>query len=121
MTMRKVYVAGPFRGATPWEVECNVREAEVLALAVAKCGAVPVCPHTMTRFFDKILPDQFWLEATMELLRMCNAIVFTKRWEESNGARAEEAEARRLGLPRFFEDNGLLPVLAAWVREARGG
>jgi hypothetical protein len=119
--MRRVYIAGPFRGVSAWLVECNVREAEALALRVAQLGAVPVCPHAMYRFYDRTLPDQFWLEATLDLLRVCHAIVLTKRWEESSGARAEEAEARRLGLPRFFEDADGLPRLAAWVREARGG
>lgn len=120
MPMRKVYIAGPFRGATPWAVECNVREAEVLALQVAQLGAVPVCPHTMTRFFDKTLPDQFWIEATLELLRMCQAVVFTPRWESSSGARGEEVEARRLGLPRFVAPADI-PALAAWIRTAKGG
>ena len=120
MTMRRVYIAGPFRASSAWLVECNVREAEALSFQVAMLGAVPVCPHSMYRFFDRTLPDQFWLEATLELLRACSAVVFTDRWEASQGARGEEAEARRLGLPRFFAP-GDLTKLAAWLQEARGG
>jgi hypothetical protein len=75
----------------------------------------------MYRFYDRTLSDQFWLEATLDLLRMCHAVVFTARWKGSAGARGEEAEARRLGLPRFFVDDNGLPQLAAWVQEARGG
>ncbi len=38
-----VYVAGPFRARSPWEVERNVRAAETATLALASMGAVPVC------------------------------------------------------------------------------
>jgi hypothetical protein len=87
--MRVVYVAGPFRAPTPWRVEQNIRRAEELALEVARCGAVPLCPHTVYRFFNGELDDQFWLDATMELLKRCDAIIVTPDWEKSSGARAE--------------------------------
>lgn len=60
--MKAVYIAGPFRAPTPWEVETNIRTAETNGLYVAKLGAIPRIPHTMYRFFDGSLPDEFWLE-----------------------------------------------------------
>ena len=98
--MKVIYVAGPFRGKTAWDVECNIRRAEELALAVSRVGAMPMCPHTNTRFFNG--EGQFWLDGTMELLRRCDAVVLTHDWERSSGARAEVAEAERIGLPVFL-------------------
>ena len=108
-----VYVAGPFRGATTWDVETNVRRAETLALVVARAGAMPLCPHMNTRFFDGQLDDTFWLEGTLELLRRCDAIVLTANWRTSAGARGEKAVAEALKLPVFYEDE--LHELVQWV------
>lgn len=100
MTTRTiVYIAGPFRGETPWAVEQNVREAEALALDVARAGFIPLCPHAMYRHFDKSLPDAFWLEATRELLVLADAILLLPHWQESAGARAERDLAEEIGLP----------------------
>jgi hypothetical protein len=91
-----IYTAGPFRGATPWDVEANVRTAEAAALEIAKRGHIPICVHSMYRNFDKSLPDEFWLSATMEILRACDALVLVGSWQKSTGAKAELAEANRL-------------------------
>ena len=99
--MKLIYIAGPFRAKSGWEVEHNIREAEELALIVAETGAVPVCPHTMYRFFNGVLPDQFWLDATLDLLRKCDAILLVPRWRESQGAKGERDEAMSLGIPVF--------------------
>lgn len=114
--MKVVYVAGPFRGPTPWDVELNIRLAEELALRVANAGAMPLCPHTMTRYFDKQCNDQFWLDGTLELLRRCDAVVLTHNWEQSTGARGEYDEAGSFNLPTFvdtFDD----AALTAWIRQ----
>ena len=99
--MKVVYIAGPFRGATPWDVEQNVRRAEALALEVARMGAMPLCPHANTRHFDGQLTAEFWLEGTLELLRRCDAVLLVPGWETSSGTKAEVAEAERLGSPVF--------------------
>jgi len=111
--MKVVYVAGPFRGNTPWDVECNVRRAEALALNVARVGAMPLTPHCNTRFFDGQLDDAFWLEGTMELLRRCDAVVLAPYWQLSEGTKGEIAEAEALNLPVFEE----LEALVAWLNE----
>lgn len=100
--MKVVYVAGPFRGANAWEVEKKIRRAEELAFEVDCLGAIALCPHTNTRFFNGTLSDTFWLEGTLELLRRCDAIILTSDWETSQGARAEREEALRLGIPVYY-------------------
>lgn len=111
-----IYIAGPFRGANAWEVEQNIRRAEELAFEVARLGAMPLCPHTNMRFSDRTLTAQFWLDGTMELMRRCDAVVFTKDWERSAGARGERAEAGRLGLPCFFRLASLATALSTLGR-----
>jgi len=110
--MRVVYVAGPFRGNTTWEIECNVRRAEEYALSIWRLGAVALCPHANTRFFHKSAPDEIWLEGTLELLRRCDAVFVIPNSEKSQGTRCEITEAERLGLPVF----GDLGHLGLWIR-----
>lgn len=120
--MKTVYVAGAFRAPTPWEVEQNVRKAENLALALARVGAAPLCPHPMFRFFNGLLDDRFWLEATLELLRRCDALALLPSWEQSSGSQGEKAEAERLGRPIFYiGTRGEIPAgLTDWLRKDDG-
>jgi hypothetical protein len=100
--MKVVYVAGPFRGKTAWEVCQNVNRAEELSFKVAEAGAMPLCPHTNTRNFDGTKDGQFWLDGTMELMRRCDAMIMTEDWTRSSGARGEFAEMTKLGKPIFY-------------------
>lgn len=112
--MKVIYIAGPFRGKTPWDVELNIRRAEEASLEVANLGAMPLCPHTCTRFFDGQLNAQFWLDGTMEMMRRCDALLAIDRWTESAGAQGEVKEAQRLGIPVFTN----LRSLRVWLSEA---
>lgn len=105
--MKLIYIAGPFRGPTPWDVECNVRKAEALALAVWRMGAAALCPHTNTRFFDKQADDKVWLDGTMEMLRRCDALILGENWRKSSGTKGEIREALRLDIPVFSGQIGL--------------
>lgn len=111
--MKLVYIAGRFRGSNPWEVEKNIRVAEEVGFEVAKLGAMPVIPHSMTRFFDKTLTDEFWLSGTMELLSQCDAVMAAPNHTQSTGARAEIAAAEKDGKPVFYD----LLKLERWIRE----
>ncbi|MCP4967400.1 MAG: DUF4406 domain-containing protein [bacterium] len=109
--MKVVYIAGPFRGPTAWDVERNIRRAEELAFEVANLGAMPLCPHTNTRFFDGTLTGDFWLRGTMELLRRCDAMILTPDGENSAGASAERVEAELIRMPVFYN----VLRLEAWL------
>lgn len=112
--MKVVYVAGPFRGATPWDVAENVRAAERVALEVAKCGAMPLCPHTNTAHFGGQLTGQFWIDGTMELLKRSDAIIMVNGWEESSGSQDERAWALSVSLPVFYQSGGYA-YLKKWI------
>jgi hypothetical protein len=96
-----IYIAGPFRAPAAWGIEQNIREAERVGLEVARVGAVPLIPHTMYRHFQGACSDDFWLQATSDLLRKSDAVLLLPRWRLSAGARGEERLARTLGLPVF--------------------
>lgn len=122
--MKLVYIAGPYRAATRWQEEQNVRRAEEYGRAVSILGAYPLVPHANTRpYFGGEIPDEFWLEGTLELMRRCDAVLLIEGWENSNGTRAEKLEAERLSIPVFgvfggrWEDR--LRTLAAWLVEPR--
>ena len=111
--VKLVYVAGPYRAKTGWEIECNIQAARQLGARVLLAGAYPVIPHSNTSHFDGLAPDEVFLEGTMEQLRRCNAVIFHPEWERSSGSRAERAEAERLGLPCFDNEYQLRGWLAA--------
>jgi hypothetical protein len=100
--MKLVYIAGPYRAATPWLVEQNVRRAEEIGLTVATVGGMPVVPHSMCRFYDKQCSDVFWTVGTMELMRRCDIVVVAPGWQFSEGTQGELALATKLSKPLFY-------------------
>jgi Domain of unknown function (DUF4406) len=110
--VKVVYIAGPFRAPTHWGIVLNVRQAEVWALEVWKLGGVAICPHLNTANFQGALPDEAWLDGTLEMLRRCDAIFLIPGWEASAGARGEREEAERRGMAVL----GTREALEAWIR-----
>lgn len=108
MKMKVIYIAGPFRGPNSWEIEQNIRRAETLALEVWRAGFVALCPHTNTRFFQGAAPDDVWLLGDLELLRRCDAILMTKDWEKSIGAKTEHEFAITHRIPVYYNIAELL-------------
>jgi hypothetical protein len=105
--MKLVYIAGPFRGPTTWDIAQNVRAAEALGLEVAKCGYMPVIPHANTALFNGQCTDQFWLEGTLLLLSRCDIVVTLPNWPCSSGAKAEVAYAKEHGIPVYHKVSDL--------------
>lgn len=103
-----VYVAGPFRGPNAWETEQNIRRAEELALKVWRAGYACFCPHSNTRFFDGVAPNEVWLEGDLVILRRCDALLMTQDFERSTGAKVERDEAVRLNIPVYYSLRELL-------------
>jgi len=114
--MKVIYIAGPYRANNSWDVERNIRVAEDLAYRAAELGAVPLCPHSMFRFFDRTQTDLFWLEGTAELLRRCDAILMGPWWSASVGSCKEKEIAEQMGIPVFFASGGLHDV-EQWIKK----
>jgi hypothetical protein len=111
--MKIIYIAGPYTGPNTWAIEQNIRVAEKAALAVIHMGAMPVAPHTMTRFYYGAVSELVVIEGALELLRRSDAVLFVGDWKNSKGSKRELDEACRLYLPKFFS----LDELFVWLRE----
>lgn len=97
-----VYVAGPYRAPTMGHILRNIERARQAGMKLVKvAGVYPVIPHCNTAAFDGLADDQFFLDATLKLLRRCDGVLLLDTWESSAGARGEKAEAERLGIPVF--------------------
>lgn len=110
-----IYIAGPYRAATRAGIELNIQTARRVGALAALKGWSPIIPHANTGHLDEVLPDmpdQFWLDATLELMRRCDAVLLCPGWKNSSGTQAELFEARRLALP-VFETESILPTASA--------
>ena len=99
--MKLVYLAGPYRATTEWELLGNIRRAEALALEVWRLGAACICPHKNTAFLGGACDDAIWLAGDLEMLRRCDAVICTADWQRSAGSRDEVAMAKKLAIPVF--------------------
>ena len=89
----KVYIAGPYSS----DPVRGTRAAVWAGETVLHYGDAPYIPH-LTMFWDLMFPHPYlaWIELDMEWLRVCEGLI--RLPGPSDGADAEEAEARRLGL-----------------------
>lgn len=120
-----IYLAGPYRpyiigsGCTvPTSV--NILKAEEAAVSLIDRlyahKMFPVTPHLNTANFEhkteNEIPDEFWLECTMELMRRCDAVLLIgDDAMRSYGTRAEIEEAKRLNIPVFNDLDHLVSCL----------
>lgn len=111
--MKVCYIAAPFRAKTAWEIEQNVRRAEAVGLEVAKLGAMPLIPHTNTRFFHGLLTDEFWLQGTLALMYKSDVVLFCDGWKESKGCRGEHEACYERNIPKVYTLEGLQSFLEA--------
>lgn len=112
--MKVVYIAGKYRGPTPWAVEQNIQAAQAVAAKVIAAGHMPLTPHLNTAHMEGLADDAFFMAGTMELLRRCDAVILVPNWLSSQGARAEVREAKRLDLP-IFEPPGDSPAAVGFA------
>lgn len=117
--MRLVYIAGAYRAPTLWQVKKNVARAMAAGLDVARLGAVPVIPHAMFHGLDGELTDEYFLDATLRVMRRCDSIwaFDPEALVTSAGTRGEWDEAERIGLRRFCGRYDDFSRLAAWIAE----
>jgi hypothetical protein len=108
-----IYVGGPFRGNSAWDIEENIRRAERLSLEVWRLGAACLCPHTNTRFFQGAAPDDVWLDGDLAMLHRCDGFLLTEDWSRSSGTRAEVKFCEDNGIPVFYN----LDELKDWLKK----
>lgn len=119
--MRVVYVAGPYRSQTREGIELNIQSAKKVGTLALERGWSAMIPHMNTAHMDAIVHqnnDKFWLAATMELMRRCDAVVLCPGWQKSAGTLGEIHEAVKLGMP-IYEAVEELPCPMIFVRTPR--
>jgi len=114
-TMPRVYVGGPFRGPTEYDMEINVRRAVDLGVLIAEMGAVPVIWHSMYRHMQGTFPGHFLDEASLQILSTCHAMAVTvglERARRSEGTVKDMQLCYELRIPEFYDEG---PVADAEV------
>ena len=101
--MKIIFVSGPYRAKTEWELVENIRRAEAAAIKLWQSGFAAICPHLNTAHFGGLCDDQVWLEGDLEILRRCDAIFMLRGWENSEGARMEKRTAEKCGLEIHYQ------------------
>jgi len=95
---RLIYVAGPYRASTEWQLEQNIRTAETATVRLVQKGYAVICPHKNTAHLGGVAPDETWLQICLEIVNRCDAIYLLKTWRESKGAVREWKRAIAKGL-----------------------
>lgn len=101
----KVYISGPVTGnkdAREWFGS--------MSYLLKRAGFGAVNPVQIMEPVAHVLDYRTILQADLELLEGCDAILMLPGWENSQGANKEYDKATRLGMKKFFvEEPGKLP------------
>ncbi len=90
----------------------NIHRAREYGLEIARLGAIPIIPHSMFSEFHGTLTDEFWIAATLKLMRLCDAVFFIPGWRTSQGE-GEWKDAGKRGQPRF---EGIADLMS-WLQD----
>ena len=115
--MHVVYVIGPYRAPSEWEVVSNIRRAELVAIDVWKLGAACICPHKNTALLGGACEDEVWLQGDLEILSRCDASLVLDGWESSQGSKGEILFCENNGIPVFYN----LKSLDSWMKSNSHG
>jgi hypothetical protein len=105
--MLRIYVAGPYRATTEWQLVQNIRAAETVSLVLWSWGHAVFCPHKNTANFGGALniADDVWLYGGLEFLKCCSIVVVLPGWEKSTGTLLEIKTAEELGILVYYWEN----------------
>ena len=99
MRIITVYVSMPYRAPTKEGVAANIEAATEVGRTIMRAhpDVMAIVPHLVTQVDPGDRDDAFWLEATLDLQRMCHVVYLGPGWTESVGCRGEAADAVRTG------------------------
>ena len=103
----RIYVAGPFRSTSAWQIERNIYRAERLGLVITRMGGIPVIPHSMYRYYHGELSVDQLVAMGLSLMETCAAVavdVSHAEAQNSDGTVGEIKEAIRNGQPVFYDE-----------------
>ncbi|MHA1833409.1 MAG: DUF4406 domain-containing protein [Candidatus Baldrarchaeia archaeon] len=107
-----VYVAGKYSDKTVLKTERHVLDALELSIKCAAHGIHFFCPHTHSKFFDLYAPQvswAYWMDLDIRVIeKLINCMLMVHNYENSKGAKLEEATAKDLGYPVFYNFNDFI-------------
>lgn len=109
--MKKViYVSGPMRAPTFWDVQQNCMHLKEVGFKLIKEGWNAIVPI----WFGYFLTEEDWrnieyfedliVGSDCEVVKRCNAIYMCKGWKNSRGAMKELKIAKEMGLEIYYEE-----------------
>jgi hypothetical protein len=101
----KIYVAGKYNDTDVFKVFNNMRIGMEYSVEVFKLGHNPFCPWMDYHYLllgNGDIPHERLYEASMEWLRVSDAVFAIPGWSDSKGAVKEVAEAERLKMPIYY-------------------
>lgn len=104
------YVCSPYRGKTPEQVQVHFDYAVQLTREMLLYGHCPITPHLyITACVNDDEPDErkIGLEAALELLEKCDAVIVGQRYGISEGMATEIEKAKQLNIPVFYRDRNI--------------
>ena len=107
--MRIIYVAGKYRDEHPYKIQENIDKAKEVAKEVwAYPHFAAICPHMNSAHFEGINSEQHFIDATLEMMLRCDAVLLVPGWETSEGTIGEIKRAKELDMPVFETLQGLI-------------
>lgn len=95
----KIYISGPVTGNREYKEQFGS-----MSYMLKKDGHQPVNPVHIMESVRGVLDYKTILNADLELLGGCDAIIMMKGWKDSEGAQKELKKAQRIGLEVLFEE-----------------
>jgi hypothetical protein len=110
--MKRVYVAGAYRGPNIETILDNVRNGCEWVSVLNSLGFFTYNPWAdLLEAIHTKLPVEFWMSRSLSFLSVCEALFLTPGWETSVGTMKELVLAFKLGIPVFDTIEDLL----AWA------
>lgn len=101
-----VYIAGKYTDKTLIQTERHVLDALELSIWCAEAGIHFFCPHTHSKFLDLYAPSvswEYWMDVDIRVIEnLANCMLMVHNYSDSKGAKLEEAKAKELGYPVFY-------------------
>lgn len=95
----KVYISGPVTGNKEYKEQFGS-----MSYLLKREGHGAVNPVQIMEPVRRVLDYKTILNADLELLEGCDAVLFMPGWEDSKGCKKEYDKALRLGLKMFYTD-----------------
>lgn len=102
-----IYIAGPYRAEHPYQIQQNINNAWNLGVEICQLGYYPVIPHLSTMHMEGLGTAEFFIEATLEVMRRCDGVLVIPDYFTSKGTLGEIKEATKLGIPVFYNKHDM--------------